>query len=635
MVLFLENSWSATPTPGGTWTLILTNLADETLRDFTLSLTSITRVEAAHRLDNAHLVRRNANYHEFAPLNGAPLAPGASWRFQVEGLNRAPLHRNDAAKSGYVSISDGRRIPVQIGDLMPGGKAPSRRPPARLPGGRLTLPFALLPWPNRIEVTPAPAPAILHAAEGTLTADRRLMLGVDALHARLFPTAPRVFQLSPTNGSRALAFANDAALPEEGYRLEFGAQITLSASSDAGRRHGLVSLAQILHGAFSDPELWFPASGVIEDTPRYGWRGCHLDVCRHFWTFEQVLRIVDILAWQKLNVFHWHLTDDEAWRAEILAYPNLTRAGATRAPHLPAMLPQLGDGIAPATGYYTQNQMRAVVAHAKALGIEVMPEIETPGHASAALAALPFLVDPDEPPESYRPVQGYPNNAWNPGVPESFTVLETILDEICAIFPSKHIHIGGDEVARNAWMTSPKARALMAREGLSGTFELQSWFLRRIRQMLRARGRVLVGWNEVAHGGGVPPEGTLLMAWETPEVGIDLARRGYDVVMTPGQAYYLDMVQGEDWLENGAGWAGPVSPEQSYTYEAEGDFPAELRRKMRGIQACIWCEHFTTPQWFNDLVFPRLCAVAEAGWTDRANKDWLRFARQVRLHPTL
>lgn len=633
MTLFLENRWLPDPAPAGTWEITLTNLADDTLADFTLSVTTITRIMPVHHVAGARFLRRTANYHEFAMPEGKTLGSGAAWTFQAEGLFRSPFHRNDAAKTAWIT-RDGQHVPVQVGDLIQAGSAPAL-PPPRLPEGRLTLPFALLPWPNRIEASAGPAPVILHLDAATSLADKRLALSVDALHARLFPAARRLFQLSPAPGSRALAFAHDAALPREGYRLDFGPTVTLTASAEEGRRYGLLSLAQMLHGAYADPAFVFPTSGVIEDAPRYGWRGCHLDVSRHFWTFDEVKRVIDILAWHKLNLFHWHLTDDEGWRAEITAYPELTTTGATRGAGREGMLPQLGDGPEDRSGFYTQDQMRAVVAHAGALGIEVMPEIETPGHAACVLAALPFLVDPDEKPDSYHPVQGYPNNSWNPGMPETFTVLEQIIDELCAIFPSRHFHIGGDEVARNAWLESPKARILMQREGLSGTFELQSWFLKRLKEMLTKRGKVLVGWNEVAHGGGVPPEDTLLMAWEKPEVGIELAEQGYDVVMTPGQAYYLDMVQGPDWLENGAGWAGPVPPEKTYGYEAEGDFPAGLRKHMRGIQACIWCEHFTTRDWFNDLVFPRLSAVAEAAWTEKANKDWLRFARQVRLHPTL
>ena len=634
MTLFLENTWTPQPEPAGTWTVTLINLSEEVLEGFALSLTTITRIMPEHHLDGARLVRRVANFHEFAPPDGLRLPPGARWTFRAEGLNRSPFHRNDAAKTAWVTRASGDHLAVQVGDLVQSGAAPVL-PPPRLPEGRLTLPFAAIPWPNDIDAQPGPAPVLIHA-EGAARADLRLMLSVDALHARLFPAARKLFQISPAPGSRALAFAEDPAIPAEGYRLDFAPdRITLSASTESGRRYGLISLAQMLHGAFHDPAMRFPETGRIADAPRYGWRGSHLDCSRHFWTLDQVIRVIDILAWYKMNIFHWHLTDDEGWRAQIRAYPELTDAGATRGYGRPGMLPQLGDGPDDRGGFYSQDQMRAVVAHAGALGIEVMPEIETPGHAACVLAALPFLVDPDETPDSYQPVQGYPNNSWNPGIPETFEVLETIIDELAQIFPSTHFHIGGDEVAGNAWLASPRARILMQREGLAGTFELQSWFARRVKQILNRHGKVLVGWNELAHGGGVEPENTLLMAWENPEVGIELARMGYDVVMTPGQAYYMDMVQGPDWLENGAGWAGPVPPEKTYGYEAEGDFPDDLRGHMRGIQSCIWCEHFTTSDWFNDLVFPRLPAVAEAAWTEKTGKDWLRFAAQVRLHPKL
>ncbi len=634
MTLFLENSWTPAPGGEGLWTVTLHNLSDETITGFTLSLTTITRIMPLHEITNMRLLRRVANFHECAPPEGLTLSPGDSWRFSASGLNRRPFHRNDAAKTAWVTLASGERRTVQTGDLTLTHEPPSL-PPPRLPEGRLTLPFALLPWPNRIDAEPGDAPVMLHVEPDAKLADKRLALTVDALHARLFPAARHLFQLSPIAGSRELRFAEDNSIPPEGYRLDFSESITLFSSAEPGRRHGLISLAHMLHGAFSNPAFRFPASGIIADSPRYGWRGSHLDVSRHFWTHEEVRRFIDILAWHKMNLFHWHLTDDEGWRAEIRAYPQLTDAGATRGADRPGMLPQLGDGAQDRGGYYTQDQMRAVVAHAGALGVEVMPEIETPGHAACVLAALPFLTDPDEEPGSYAPVQGYPNNAWNPGIPETFEVLEAIIGELAAIFPSRLFHIGGDEVAGNAWMASPMARALMQREGLAGTFELQSWFAGRVKKLLGRHGKIMVGWNELAHGGGVDPRDTVLMAWENPDVGIELAQQGYDVVMTPGQAYYMDMVQGPDWLENGVGWAGPVPPQQTYEYEAEGAFPEALRHRMRGIQACIWCEHFTTKAWFNDMVFPRLPAVAEAAWTEKTEKDWLRFAAQVRLHPTL
>ncbi len=194
----------------------------------------------------------------------------------------------------------------------------------------------------------------------------------------------------------------------------------------------------------------------------------------------------------------------------------------------------------------------------------MVPEIDIPGHSTAALFSLPQLVDGQEAPDSYRSVQGYPNNALNPAIEFTYEFLGKVFDEMVALFPSDYIHIGGDEVAHGSWLASPLCKALMEREKLAGTAELQSYFMRRIKAMLSERGKKLAGWNEVSHGGGVDREGTLLMAWEKADVGIELAREGYDIVMTPGQAYYLDMAQSEAWGEPGASWAGFTPPEKTY-----------------------------------------------------------------------
>lgn len=268
-------------------------------------------------------------------------------------------------------------------------------------------------------------------------------------------------------------------------------------------------------------------------------------------------------------------------------------------------MPQLGDGAQTRSGHYTQEDARRIVAHAASLHIQVVPEIDIPAHSMATLFSLPELVDGQEAPDSYRSVQGYPNNALNPAVEFTYEFLGKVFDEMVTLFPGEYLHIGGDEVAQGSWLSSPLCKALMAREKLAGTAELQSYFLKRIKAMLSERGRKLAGWNEVSHGGGVDRDGTLLMAWEKPAVGIELAQQGYDVVMTPGQAYYLDMAQAEAWAEPGAAWAGYAPPEHTYAYEAEGELPEALQEKMRGIQACIWTENFVSRAYFNRLVFPR------------------------------
>lgn len=420
------------------------------------------------------------------------------------------------------------------------------------------------------------------------------------------------------------------------YGIDFAPdRIVLRASGGLGRWYGLITLAQLHHAAQAEPQTFgFPATGSIIDGPRYGWRGSHLDVSRQFYPIEQVRRFIDILAWNKMNVLHWHLTDDEGWRIEIKAFPELTTVGNRRGPTEPGS-PQLGTGVESVTGFYTQAEIAALVAHAGRVQVGVMPELDVPGHSAALLTALPHLSDPGEPRESYFSGQGFPNNALNPAMPEVYDVLETIFGEVAALFPFPYLHIGGDEVAHQAWMASPKAVALMASEGLDGKAALQSYFLRRIKTMLDGLGKRLAGWNEVSHGGGVEREGTLLTIWERTHLGPELAREGYEVIMSPGEAYYLDMARSNAWLEPGHHWAGTVPVEKSYAFEAAESFPDELEHRLKGLQAGIWGENLTSRDRFNHMVFPRLGAVAEAAWTKSENKNWLRFAAQSRLMPHL
>lgn len=632
----LDCAWHGSESPNGRFAFALFNLGPEPAEGFRLAYTALTRVVDPAACTDAVFLLRDANYHAYAPPEGFALAPGAAWRFTVGGLHRPARHCTDGPKSAILTTSDGRHHAVAVSDLLLEGRV-SELPPVLLPEGRLTLPFALQPWPRRIDaVAGDDVPVMLHPGEGAGADDLRAVHAVLALFQRLFPAghAPLALEASPQG--RPIRFVDDAGLGPEAYALAFSPDaVELRHGGPAGRQYGLTSLAQLLDGARRDPRCFrFPAGGGIEDAPRHGWRGCHLDVARQFYPLADVLRLLDILAWFKLNVFHWHLTDDEAWRLEIRRYPELTSVGVLRGPDEP-LRPQLGNGAEPVGGFYSQDDVRAAVAHAAMLAIEVVPEIECPGHSAATLTAIPDLTDGQEAPESYHSVQGYANNALNPAIPLTYTVLEAVLDEMAELFPSRYVHIGGDEVADGAWLASPMARALMEREGLAGTFELQSHFLGKVQAMLTARGKVLAGWNEVAHGGGVEPKGTLLMAWETPEVGIALAREGYDVVMTPGQAYYLDMVQGEEWQEPGASWAGTVPPAHTYGYEAAGDFPEELQDRLKGVQACIWSEHVLSRAYFNRLVFPRLPAIAEAAWTPADAKDWERFCAIAPLAPQL
>ncbi|MBB4292722.1 hexosaminidase [Rhizobium leguminosarum] len=631
----LEASWSPIEGSFGRLTFTLFNLSTEPLSGFSLAYTSETRVADKHVCDGGSLKRQIAHFHQFLPPDGLSVSPGGRWRFTIEGLTREPKHATSGIKSAYLTLGDGGHVPVGFGDLMLEGRDGGVAPPL-LPPGRAEEPYALLPWPLALGLKAGDLPDVLYPVERSRPDAIKALSLVLALYQRLYPAENAPFSLGALKGGRAIRFVTESSIAAFAYELRFSShEIVLSSADAAGRHYGLISLAQLLHGARTDRESFkFPNFGAIADQPRYDWRGCHLDVSRQFYPVADVVRLIDILAWNKLNIFHWHLTDDEAWRLEIKAYPALTEIGARRGPD-DVLVPQLGDGAEPRSGHYTQDDVRRIVAHAASLHIEVVPEIDIPGHSTATLLSLPALVDGQEAPDSYRAVQGYPNNALNPAVDFTYEFLGKVFDEMVTLFPGEYVHIGGDEVARGAWLSSPLCKALMEREKLAGTAELQSYFLKRVKALLSERGRKLAGWNEVSHGGGVEPGGTLLMAWEKPAVGIELAEEGYEVVMTPGQAYYLDMAQAEAWSEPGASWAGFSPPEHTYAYEAEGELPEVLRQKMRGIQACIWTENFLSRAYFNRLVFPRLSAVAEAAWTPSARKDWDRFAAIVRMWPVL
>ena len=278
--------------------------------------------------------------------------------------------------------------------------------------------------------------------------------------------------------------------------------------------------------------------------------------------------------------------------------------------------------------------MRALVAHAAGLGIEIIPEIDIPGHCYCVLRALPQLCDPGENRIYYRSVQYFPNNALNPAVDATWTFLGDVFDTLVDIFPARYIHAGADEVAEGAWLESPLARALGEKLfGKVETFSLQSYFLKRVQEMLRERGRDIAVWEEGALGGGLDVDGALLVAWKESKSGRALAEQGYQVVLAPAEHYYLDIARSTEWWEPGASWAGTVTLRDTYDYEPGGDWPDTLKDQLAGVQTCLWSENLATPGLFAHLVYPRISAMAETAWSASERKDFDRFRAIQDLMP--
>jgi hexosaminidase len=657
----LETRW--TPARDGrplVYQLELTNEGSEPVADFALCISGPARLDPAATITGASLVKRLSNHAELRAPAGFVLEPGGRMLIEVHGLSYPLRHWSDGATAAYLVLEDGAIAPVAVTPTVAvGGNAPLRRGTQRYPvpgPGRAPVPVAVIPWPQSVDVTGSrPVPSGL-APHGTGAAADAAIAAFADLTGALFP-AEGIARPEAEGGLPVLLVQREMAA--ESYHVTFGDTVEVHAADRAGMLYGLITLGQIWRAARQYPETFvFPASGRIVDAPRFGFRGSHLDVARQFYSTAEVTQFLRLLAWHKMNRFHWHLSDDEAWRVEIDAYPALTSVGAWRGQGLP-IPPLLGSGPEPQGGYYSKAAIRDIVALAGSYGIVVVPEIDVPGHCFALQQAVPELRDPAERGE-YSSVQGFPNNCINPAHEKTYAVLETIFDELIELFPSRIIHIGADEVPLGAWSGSPLAldrlreiggEALAAAharrlnvvtnthgaddiEG-SGAAALQAIFLKRIQAFLAARGCLTGGWEEVAHGDVVDKERVYLVGWRSVEVNAALAGRGYDVVASPGQAYYLDMSQSNEWAEPGAGWAGWSSVEKTYKFEASEGWSEAQKQHLIGVQACIWSEPMTDRAVFDRLVFPRLSAIAEAGWTLSHNKSFQRFSALCGLMPNL
>jgi hexosaminidase len=512
-----------------------------------------------------------------------------------------------------------------------------------------------------------PRPVVLEPIDGTFTLDDRVRavlshagdtdlrvaaeFWLSRIRAATGLALPIVDDLEPGSPG-TVSFVIDASVGEAGaeaYELRVdSAAVRLSAGTPVGIFYGTQTLRQLLpveteislagtsnapssmrpRSAGHGPEAsWSIPAVRIEDAPRFEYRGMHLDVGRHLFPVDFIKKYLDLLALYKLNRFHWHLTEDQGWRIEIKKYPRLTEVGAYRKETIleKHFDPYVGDGI-PYGGFYTQEEVREVVAYAAERQITVIPEIEMPGHSLAALAAYPELACTEGPFE-VRTSWGVSEDVYCPSE-ATFTFLEDVLTEVLELFPGRYIHIGGDEAPKVRWEASPTAQAVMAREGLANEEELQSYFIRRIERFLLDRGRRLIGWDEILEG-GLAPQATV-MSWRGTEGGIEAARQGHDVIMTPGSHVYFDHYQSRDRSQEPLAIGGYTPLEKVYAFEpVPADLTQEQGEHVLGAQANVWTEYMKTSEHVEYMVFPRLLALAEVVWSPRASRSWPHFLRRL------
>jgi hexosaminidase len=422
------------------------------------------------------------------------------------------------------------------------------------------------------------------------------------------------------------SFVSEKYLPEGYYHMVVNAEgVDIFSTSASGLFYGTQSLMQLI---VQEKKDWQVPYLTLTDFPRFSWRGLHLDVSRHFFPVDFVKRYIDLMARYKFNTFHWHLTEDQGWRIEIKKYPKLQEVAAYRKEtligHYSAQ-PHQYDGQ-PYGGYYTQEEIKEVVAYAAERFVTIVPEIEMPGHALAALSAYPHLGCTTGPYETAT-LWGVFDDVYCAGKESTFTFLEDVLDEVIELFPGQYIHIGGDECPKTRWKECAQCQKRMKVEGLSDEHELQSYFIQRIEKYLNARGKKIIGWDEILEGGLAP--NAAVMSWRGEEGGIAAAKAGHDVVMTPGFALYFDHYQGDPQNEPVA-IGGNTSLKKVYSYEP---IPASLdqneQRFILGAQANVWTEYIKTPEHVEYMTYPRALALAEVVWSPKEARDWTSFVNRL------
>ncbi len=418
-----------------------------------------------------------------------------------------------------------------------------------------------------------------------------------------------------------------SGLKKEGYRLTVTPEfIKIEAADNGGAFYGVQTLLQMMpasvYGKSSGWEKWEIACVEIEDYPRFAYRGAGLDVSRTFFPAETIYNFIDWISYHKINYFHWHLTDDNGWRIEIKKYPLLTEKGAWRGPG-EVLPPSYGSGNKRYGGYYTQDEIEKIVKYASDRNITIIPEIDMPGHSKAVIHTYPEIGCTNKNKE--MSVNGEVNNVWCVGNERSYTMIENIVKELVALFPSKMIHLGGDEVNMENWKNCPSCQELMKKMGMSDEIELLNYFVRRMEKIVNKYGRVLVGWDEIIKGGDLQPS-TVVYGWGSMKRAADAVKKGQPTVFLPGQYCYMDMKQSK--YERGHNWAAIVTLDSTYKIDpiSMNNFTPEQEKLVLGIQANLWTELLNRPARFLEYqFFPRLCALSEAGWTDANKKDYEDF----------
>ncbi|MFO6422397.1 family 20 glycosylhydrolase [Motilimonas sp. KMU-193] len=591
----------------------LTNLSQASICNWTLNLFLVGLLDPA-KSHNVELVRQSGSFISLKPAGAIDLAPGATFSFTLQ-IDKLALNKITDLPSGiYLSEQTTQQIhQVEFAPfILPHVEVNQREPLNQA----LPQTYPVIPQPNSMTQV---AGTLVNQAHIWISGAEQLAQEVEVFTAQL-----QHHSLHPDNAIQVLC-VNQEHIPAQGYEIQFANNITIKASDNLGFSYAFASLAQCLN---ANKDLPY---GEIIDQPRFNYRGFMLDCVRHFRSVDKIKQLIDLLNYYKFNTLHWHFTDDEAWRIEIKAFPALTEKAAFRG-HNQAIESQFGSGSEPYGGYYTQAQAKEIVAYAAKRHIQVIPEIDIPGHSRAAIKALPeLLLDPTDQ-SQYCSVQFYNDNVLNPALPGTYQFIDAVIDELSEIFPAPYFHVGADEVPEGVWEGSTHCQKMLTDNGYKDLRELQGHLLRYAQDRLRQKGKTLMGWEEAIHGDKLEKD-AIIFAWRGVDSSIAAANDGYQVVATPAQYTYLDMAYNRSEFEPGTTWAADIELDKAYHFEPlNQDLTPQGKDRLLGVQYALWSEFVRTDNQFDYMVFPRLIAGAEVAWTEPSAKDWQDFQARLNLH---
>lgn len=617
--------------------LQLHNTSDQPINHWTLWLNTARPITHA---ENAEVIHEQGDFFGIRGIGSNTIISPQSY-IVIKITGHGQIKNISDAPAGYFLVEQGTEAVVDVVSktLISYEKPPKlshRSEPVvtdSLLGNSLIIPLPVEVQRNKGEFIINSATKIVVQSE-----DPAIRAVADFFATSLQPAMGYRLSMSPgTEKTNSIVFTDrdvNSDLGREGYLLDVSPEkILIRAKAAEGMFYAVQSVRQLLPPAIfsrysQHNTVWKIPTLHLKDYPRFSYRGLHLDVARHFFNVDQIKRLLDLMALHKLNVFHWHLTDDEGWRIQIRHYPALTQVGAWRG-FKETLQPAFGSGYGRYGGYYTQTEIREIVRYAEERHITIIPEIDIPGHARAMIKSLPeLLIDPHDD-SRYTSVQGYHDNVLSPCLESTYQVLNNIFAEVAELFPGSYIHVGADEVPHGVWEKAPRCATLLKQQHLENAMQLQHYFLQRVQEILTKQNRSMAGWEEIIKSDGLPHD-ALVYAWTSSQPGITAAEKGYSVVMMPAPYLYFDLAYNDSPYEPGYYWAGYVDTFKAYSYQPiTAELSTSVTARIKGVEGALWTENIDSQDRLDYMAFPKVAALAELAWTQQDRRNWQDFFERM------